>query len=264
MEFNNYILLIVDPQNDFCHPDGALYVPGAQEDMLRLAEFVIQNKQQISQIIITRDEHQVNDISHPSFWCNEFGEFPAPYTSISLQDVEQKRWYPLFMNDEVKQYLYDLEQSGEMAHVIWPEHCLAGSWGAAIDDNVMEAVADWARDGHFYTIVSKGQNPLTEHFGALRANVMRQDDSSTQVNHRLVSYLAEASHIIIAGEARSHCVANTLKQMMEQPAIQGQIILLSDCMSNVEGMEDVADSIYNKAIETGVQWVESSSFVFED
>ena len=34
-------LLIIDPQNDFCSPDkGSLFVPGADQDMLRLATMV--------------------------------------------------------------------------------------------------------------------------------------------------------------------------------------------------------------------------------
>ena len=30
-------LVAIDPQNDFCSPHGSLYVPGAEEDMKRLA-----------------------------------------------------------------------------------------------------------------------------------------------------------------------------------------------------------------------------------
>ncbi|MGV8826713.1 MAG: hypothetical protein ACWA6U_00205 [Breznakibacter sp.] len=252
MEENNYLLLIIDPQNDFCDPDGALYVPGAEEDMLRLSQFIQQNQDDISQIILTRDEHQVVDISHPAFWVNAEGDMPEPFTIISYQDVLDKKWFPVFMHDEVVDYLQALEQNNEMNHVVWPEHCLAGSWGAAFNDDVMDAVTDWARVGRFYTIVSKGQNPLTEHFGAIRANVELEEDPSTQINHRLVEELAMAPTIVLAGEARSHCVANTLKQIMEQPAIQGQIIVLTDCMSNVPGFENSADAIYQEAKARGV------------
>ncbi len=44
-------LLIIDPQNDFCNPGdttesnkGSLYVDGAEKDMLRLANWIKQNK----------------------------------------------------------------------------------------------------------------------------------------------------------------------------------------------------------------------------
>ncbi len=93
---------------------------------------------------------------------------------------------------------------------------------------------------------------MTEHFGALRANVVLEDDPSTHVNQRLVFELAAADTIVIAGEARSHCVANTLKQIMEQPEIKGQIILLTDCMTSVAGFENVADEVYRLAQERGI------------
>ena len=33
-------LLLIDVQNDFCDPNGALFVPGAEEDSKRTAEFI--------------------------------------------------------------------------------------------------------------------------------------------------------------------------------------------------------------------------------
>ena len=258
---NNFLLLIVDPQNDFCDPDGALYVPGAEDDMLRLSHFIRENMDDISQIIVTRDEHQVIDISHPGFWSDSVGNMPQFFTAITHQDVVDKKWVPVFMREEVLDYLLTLKNNEEMQHVVWPEHCLAGSWGAAFNDDVMDAVADWSRAGRFYTVVSKGQNPLTEHFGAIRANVMLEDDPSTQINYRLVNELAGASAIVIAGEAQSHCVANTLKQILEQPEIQGRIFVLTDCMSHVPGFEDAARDIFHQAEARGVIFCTSESFL---
>lgn len=259
MEENNYLLLVIDPQNDFCDPEGALYLPGAQEDMLRLAQFISQHQDEISQIIITRDEHQLIDISHPAFWFNEQGDMPSPFTPITHQDVVGKKWFPVFMAQEVIDYLEELERNGDK-HVVWPEHCLAGAWGAAFNDDVMDAVSDWARGGCFYTVVSKGQNPLVEHSGAIRANVVQQEDPSTQVNQRLVEELAMAQTIVVAGQARNHSVANTLKQMLEQPSIQGEIIVLTDCMSDLPGFGHCVDSIFEMACARGVKFVSTDSF----
>lgn len=33
---STHAFLIIDAQYDFCNPEGALFVPGAQEDMQRL------------------------------------------------------------------------------------------------------------------------------------------------------------------------------------------------------------------------------------
>jgi hypothetical protein len=37
---NKAVLLVIDPQVDFCDPKGNLYVNGADKDMVRLADMV--------------------------------------------------------------------------------------------------------------------------------------------------------------------------------------------------------------------------------
>lgn len=259
-----FTLLIVDPQNDFCHPSGSLYVPGADADLLRLCNFIDTQSPYIEQIVMTRDEHQVLDIAHPCFWVNGLGESPEPFTAIRLKDVQKGDWMPVSFHAEVVDYLTQLEQGNELTHVVWPEHCLAGSWGAAISDPLMKTVADWAREGRFYTVVSKGQNPLTEHFGALRANVMFPDDLSTQVNTRLAHELTNAPLVVVAGEAQSHCVAQTLKQMMELADMDcRKIVVLTDCMSDVPGFDQASKPVFEEAEKRGVIFAASNAFTVE-
>ena len=38
---NKNAILIIDAQYDFCNPDGALFVSGADADMQRLKKFII-------------------------------------------------------------------------------------------------------------------------------------------------------------------------------------------------------------------------------
>jgi nicotinamidase-related amidase len=245
------LLLIIDMQNDFCQPQGSLYVPGADDDAIRLSRFITENTTKIDDIILTQDNHQVIDISHPGFWSDNKGKCPEPFTSITPEDILQKKWMPKFFVDEAVDYIKRLNDQGEFAHVIWPEHCIYGSEGAAIQNNVLQAVSQWARAGHFYGIIQKGLNPVTEHFGALRANVPIENDTQTQPNSSLIEKLSLSENIIIAGEAKSHCVANTIKQILETEAIRGQLIILEDAMSNVQGFEKLAVSIYQQALDKG-------------
>jgi len=46
-------LFIIDPQVDFCSPDGALYVPGADKDMERLADFISKQSPMIDYYLIS-------------------------------------------------------------------------------------------------------------------------------------------------------------------------------------------------------------------
>jgi nicotinamidase/pyrazinamidase len=245
------LLLIIDMQNDFCLPGGALYVDGAEKDVARLSRFISTNEQYIDKIILTRDTHHVIDISHPAFWENENGENPSPFTPISLADIESQKWRPKFFVREAKKYLEDLDKQREFGHVIWPEHCINGSSGAAIADELMVAVGHWARKGNYFEVVQKGLNPLSEHFGAIRANIPVPDDVQTLPNPQLIRELKTYDNIIIAGEAKSHCVANTIKQILEAGAIKGQLIILDDAMSNVTGFENLATPIYSNALKKG-------------
>ncbi|UCH14069.1 MAG: isochorismatase family protein [Bacteroidales bacterium] len=256
MQFNN-VLMIIDMQNDFCMPDGALYIPGAEKDLQRTAGFIRENGDYINHIILTQDNHQVVDISHPSFWKDKQGNHPEPSTRITAEDIEKEVWIPEFEVSRAKEYIRNLEKEGEFPHTIWPEHCIQGSRGAAIADIIMVRIIEWARKGKHYDLIVKGTNPLTEHFGALRANIPDKKNPETQLNTDLLNTLRKFNNIFIAGEARSHCVANTVKQLLEFRDIANKIILLQDCMSDIPGMEHIADPIYSKAKNAGVTFSKS-------
>jgi nicotinamidase-related amidase len=192
-------------QYDFCLPGGALYVSGAENDIVKLADFVERNEKGIDHIILTQDSHQVIDISHPAFWTDKIGRHPDPFTLITPEDIKSGTWSPLYFRDEAVRYVNDLGSRGEFIHTIWPEHCISGSRGASIVDDVMKVVRQWAAGGHFFDLVIKGTNPLTEHFGALRANIPIKSAPETGMNTALADKLRKYGNIYIAGEARSLC-----------------------------------------------------------
>jgi nicotinamidase-related amidase len=245
-------------QNDFCSPEGALYVKGAMEDVERLGSFITRYSDLIDHIVLTADNHQVIDISHPGFWEDLNGRQPAPYTMISESDISDGKWLPRFSKEKATEYIRNLEIQGEFPHIIWPEHCIIGSIGAAIVDEIMKPVSEWARKGRFFDLIVKGTNPFTEHFGALMANVPISDSPETQLNEELVKKLRLFDTILVAGEARSHCVANTVKQMLNIGGFETKLIILDDCTSDVTGFETLAAPIYEKAHKKGVRWVRST------
>ena len=88
--------LIVDPQNDFSDaPDAALPVTGAGADAERLAHLLERLRDRIDGIRVTLDTHQLLDIAHPVFWVDEAGRRPAPFTQISVADVENGSGTPM-------------------------------------------------------------------------------------------------------------------------------------------------------------------------
>jgi nicotinamidase/pyrazinamidase len=253
-------LLIIDAQVDFCDPKGSLYVPGADQDMIRLGKFIDVNKKEIDFIGLTMDSHQVIDISHPSFWQDKNGKFPPVFTIITSKEVKDGVWSPRFYPQEAISYVEELEKQGEFPHCIWPEHCIIGSPGAAIMPEIMKSVIEWCRlNGEFHQVVTKGTWPLTEHFGAFRANIPVEGHPETQLNAGLIHKLEKFQKVYFAGEAKSHCVANTLKQAMQFPELAKKFIILEDCMSDVPTLGFLGEPTYTSAKAVGIQFINSNT-----
>ena len=257
-------VLIIDAQNEFCSPKGSLFVDGSVEDNERLSKWIVDNKDEINYIGCTLDSHQLIDIAHPRFWTDKNGNNPGPFTVISASDVENGTWSAVKPQTALK-YLRDLEADGQFPHVIWPEHCIIGTWGNQLDPKVNDAILAWAADGHHVHYVSKGAHPDTEHFGAFEAQVLLENNPLTQYNLPLQKTLEKYDVIYLSGQAKSHCVANTLKQLVDKaPDVAKKVVVLEDTMSPVGGGPDpsnpaltfdiIAQPIYDAAKKLGVRF----------
>lgn len=258
----DYVGLIIDAQNDFVKPDGALPVAGAVGDMERLSKFIQNNSKQFRDWYATLDSHQIYDISHPIWWKDKNGNNVPPFTMITSADINNGVYTPAIHPQWSINYIKELEAQGEFNHMVWTEHCLIGTEGHNIYKPLMETLMAWERE--FTTqvrYVTKGSNPYTEHFGAFRANIVMPKDLTTAFNQPLLTQLTNSAGVFLAGEARSHCVANTLKQLMEEaPSLMNKLIILEDCMSDVPNLpqsfyDSVQTNIYDKAKSLGVRFV---------
>lgn len=235
----NVHLVIIDGQNDFMdQPGAALPVPGATDDMKRLAAFITGNYKKISAIHATLDSHQIVDIAHPAWWVDKNGMHPAPFTLISADDIEANIWTP--RNPAYRQrsleYARTLETTGKFQLIIWPPHCLVGTSGHAVQKDLMDSLLLWQEQKHaMVDFVTKGSNPFTEHYGGLMAEVPDPTDPTTLLNKDLLETLADADIILIAGEALSHCVKETLNQIADNIGDEHikKIQILTDCCSPV-------------------------------
>jgi len=180
---------------------------------------------------------------------------------IPAIDIIDGKWIPRFFPTEAIHYLESLEKQGEFGHFIWPYHCLIGSRGAAIDHQIMEALIDWTRDGKYYNVLTKGTNPLTEHFGIFRANIPIPECPETQLNLSFIQTFEKYQNVFLAGEAKSHCIANSLKQAMEEaPLLARKVIVLEDCMSDVAGLGHLGTPIFEKARIMGIRFGNSADY----
>lgn len=249
-------LLIIDPQVDFCMPGAALYVKGADEDMARLSEFINKNAKEIESIDISLDMHEINSIFHPEFWLGTDLKHPSPFISISLDDVSSGKWKPADIKDYTKSvdYLKTLEKNKSYPLTIWPPHCIAGISGSNIFPTLYTALKFWMNEtGKSFTTHIKGMDRYSEHYGIFKS----EGEDKYGVNHELIEKLfskGESKEIYVSGEAKSHCVAMSLKQLMDvHPYVIPQITLLENTTSNVTGCEHIADEIYENLKKAGMK-----------
>ena len=286
-------LLLVDVQNTFCIPDYELFVGGrsgngAVEDNIRLCQFIYRNLSHISKIACTMDTHTAMQIFHEVFWINDAGEHPTPLqTLITQADIDAGKWR---VNPDVTEsvmgdrnqyewlkaygeyYVKTLTEDGKYPLAIWPYHAMLGGIGHAVVSAVDEAC-------FFHTIArktqihheTKGRNPLTENYSVLRPEVLNDADGKTiaKENSKFLETLLGYDRVIIAGQAKSHCVAWTVSDLLEKiqktdPELAKKIYLVDDLTSPVvvPGVVDYtesADAAFAIAADAGMHIVKSTA-----
>ncbi|HZO62918.1 MAG TPA: hypothetical protein VFB35_08040 [Gaiellaceae bacterium] len=222
-------LLLVDCQNTFCTPGFELFVPGAPDDNRRLCEFVYRHLGSITQIIPTLDTHTAMQVFHAAWLVDAAGKHPPPYTVISTYEVERGIWRASDPGEQrhLELYVRELAERGRYRLTVWPYHSMLGGIGHALVSAVEEAV-------FFHSIARrtltpfqvKGEDPRVEHYSALGP------EAGGRRNEALVELLASFDAVVIAGQAKSHCVAWTVEDLVDVvPA--DRLYLLEDCTSPV-------------------------------
>ena len=263
----NVHLVIIDMQVDFCHQNGSLYVPGAMGDIQRTIEFIYNNAERITNITCSLDSHLPHQIFHPAWWADEAGNHPAPFTLITYDDIKQGKWRPLVAPVQSTNYVKQLEQEAKKQLTIWPYHVMIGSIGNALDPELFTAVLyhSIARKTQ-PTWLTKGSIPLTEHYSIIQPEVPVPNHPMGGKNKPFLDTLAQADVVVIAGEAESHCVLETVEDLVEdfssQPEALQKIYFLRDCTSPVlhpdVDFHAIAQARFADFEQQGVNFIDST------
>jgi nicotinamidase-related amidase len=282
-------LLAVDIQNTFCIPGFELFVAGrsgtgAVDDSRRLCEFIYRNLGSITQVLPSLDTHHAMQVFHAIWLVDEDGNHPAPYTLISPEDVASGRWRvneavaealgiePGYAARHLEHYTRRLTEGDKYNLTIWPYHALLGGIGHALVSAVEEAVffhgvARYSRP----EFQVKGDNPLTEHYSMLGPEVTEgpDDDSLDGMNTGLIDKLLTFDAVIVAGQAKSHCLAWTIDDLLADVDVRERRLaertyLLEDCTSPVvvPGAVDYteeADAAFERYAAAGMHVVRSTT-----
>mmetsp|Transcript_20476 Transcript_20476/g.46483 ORF Transcript_20476/g.46483 Transcript_20476/m.46483 type:complete len:286 (-) Transcript_20476:151-1008(-) len=269
-------LLIIDPQVSF-HPGGSLAIPKADDNAERIAD-LIDSDTKIDRIIVTMDSHYKLHIAHPCFWVDGATKkkHPSPFTLIDTETIERGVWIP---RDDIDvdglidpkhfsldgdsfnllqyciEYTRRLESSEQNFKLcIWPEHCILGSPGHNVVPSILNALDKWSdKTGKSVKYVYKGQNLLTEAYSAMCAEVPISDD--TAFNVKVLQQLLESKRVLICGQALSHCVNFTMRDIAKKwpDGEMERLCLLTDCASSVPGFEASGEKFVQDMLVLGAQ-----------
>ena len=281
-------LLLIDAQNTFCLPNFELFVAGrsghgAVDDNIRLCEFIYHNLGNITHITATMDTHLAQQIFHPIFFVDKEGNHPAPYTDIHTSELKDGKWNfnpalapqfniaPEYGQQMMVHYAEELERKGKYALTIWPYHAMLGGIGHALVPALEEAI-------FLHTIARtaqpdfeiKGDKPFTEHYSVVGPEVLTGPMGETLGEHdmKFIEQLQNADKLYIAGQAKSHCVAWTVADLLEDiqstdAELAKKVYLLEDCSSpvvvpGVVDHTDAANEAYVRFAKAGMKIVKST------
>jgi nicotinamidase-related amidase len=119
-------------------------------------------------------------------------------------------------------------------------------------------------------IVTKGDTPFTENYSVIGPEVLTGPMGEMLGTHdpRFIEKLQQFDRLIIAGQAKSHCVAWTVSDLLEDinavnPELAKKVYLLEDCSSpvvvpGVVDHTDAADAAYGRFAKAGMRVVKST------
>lgn len=265
-------LLVIDPQQDFCNPkgfpyEGRLYVKGAEQDMDRLTTLVKRVGSKFNDIHVTLDSHHALDIGHGIYWKDKNGKPLGNFTQITAKDLKSgniSTFLPSYQR-RAEKYAEAIDKSGRYPMLVWPTHCLIGTPGSNVYLPLAEELRAW-EEKNFAVVnyVTKGTNPHTEHYSAIKAEVPDPTDETTQLNTRLIDTLSKVDEIAIAGEALSHCVANTVRDIATafgNADYVKKLVLLEDCASSVDGFDDLSKAFIADMTKAGMRLAKSTDYL---
>lgn len=257
------LLWLIDMQNDFILPDGRLPVPGAVANSQRTIDWIYRNVHKITQISASLDTHTPYQIFYATWWKNQSGQHPTPYTTISAADVRAGKWMPIVEPVWSMTYLEQLENIGKKQLMIWPFHCMEGTIGRSLLSALSEAIMyhSGARMAQ-PTYLTKGTIAHTEFYSVVEPEVKYSKHPEGGLNTRFLETVAQFDLIYVAGQARSHCVLETMSSVVRhfsaQPDVIRKLRFLDDCTSSISGFEKPTEEQLKRFVSMGMKLVKAA------
>ena len=228
------VLFITDPQNDFCDASrGSLALPNAEADCRMIRDMLEHGADFFDSVVVSMDMHTEQSVFHDIFWLKD-GKPVEGIDAIDRTNVE--RFRP--RNGEYERFVpREQIRQGRFGIDLWPVHCVIGTWGNAINDDVQAALHEWScATGTYVEYLFKGMDPFREEYSVFTSN-----------HDRITSLLLAAgggtTTVWFCGEAASHCVYYTIRDTyanLERSDVgRVRLRLIANCASYVPGFESM-------------------------
>lgn len=159
-------LLVIDVQNDFCPPDGSLKVEGGV-DIIPIIN-AMREQRDWDLVVLSKDWHPRD---HVSFFSNH-------------------------KEDSSAQLFAPLKLSNGSMQMMWPDHCVQGSYGSHLHKDLIVKDSD--------VIVHKGTNKEIDSYSGFFDN---EHKNETEMHSILQKH--EITDIVVVGLAFDYCVGYT-------------------------------------------------------
>ena len=272
----------IDWQNDFVIPDasavapgepyGSLSVPGAKGDIERFTRFIYNNFEKITRVMLSIDTHYAYQIFHRAMWRDADGKPVAPYTLINTQALNEGK-YKFVGGDPRKaaQCVEYLEKAGKGGVFVWPDHCLTATFGWNLETQLMQMVTFHSAARNVEPIFAfKGTDKYSEMYGILEPEYNPNGIVTKLILDAIASFDPTTGDlkdmkwdkIFIGGEAGSHCLLESTKQILNRfknnPDVIQRVYILEDCTSAVTGFEQQMKDAFDEFKRLGANIVKST------
>lgn len=281
-------MVLIDMQNTFCLPGFELFVAGrsgrgAVDDVARVARFAYRHLPLLTECAASLDTHRPFHVFHAGLLRAADGSPVEPMSIFSAADAREGRIKldpdaarglgldEGAAREHLVHYTSELERKGKNGLLVWPYHSMLGGVGHALAPLVEEALFFHALARRAQPeLAIKGVHPLTEHFSVLGPEVDRDAAGRPLVGGKLdlAAKLRDWDAMIVAGEAKSHCVLWTLEDLAAhieetEPELAGKVYLLDDATSAVvvpggPDFTEAAEEGYARFAKAGMHRVETT------
>ena len=202
-------LIIVDMQNDFI-PPGALSVKGGEEIIKSINELAERFHTGGNVITLTQDWHSPRHIS----FASSHNKKP-----------------------------YDAFESEGIGPVLWPDHCVQGTWGASFHPSIETKFAT--------AVVRKGFHPNVDSYSTFIEN-----DKKT--NTGLSGYLMArgVKRIFLCGLALDYCVYYSA---IDGRSLGFEVVVVIDLCRAINSPPSQLSKALDHMVEKGVEFIHSKN-----